>query len=254
VFLAVVMVGAAGGTCWAVFFRTVGSPVSLSQALRLYRRDSATSGSTPVPAFTHDVLAPGVYAYATDGGEGLNLVGMSRSFPATSDMVVTAHGSCATVRWVPLSQHTETTVVCAAADHSLAVSQMVTDEAIAGATTTTTIDCPSTTYLVPPIAMPTVQSTSTCHQVSPAEGVTATGLVLGQSPLMVGRQRIDTLHVRLSLVFTGTDSGTSPLDFWISTDRGLIVREEEAAHITQGSVHYTEQMDTRLTDLTPVGG
>ena len=53
---------------------------------------------------------PGVYTYATEGGEGLNLLGVQRSFPSSSSMVVT-DGTCATVSWVPIEQHTENTTV-----------------------------------------------------------------------------------------------------------------------------------------------
>jgi hypothetical protein len=259
-FLAFLMVGTAGGTCWAVFFRTVASPVSLGQALRLYRRDHGATSTSPLAS---RVMTSGVFSYATTGGEGLNLVGMSRSFPDRTDMVVTNSSgsgsgsgsgvSCSTVQWVPLVQHTETTSICQSEDHSLAVSELISHEVIGGSTTTTVITCPATAYLVPPIDMPGVQWSAACHQVNPPENVQLAGVVVGSGPLEVRGQAVSTLHVRLSFAFAGIDHGTSPDDFWISTGRGLIVREQEVAHITDEGVHYTEQMDTRLTSLAPTG-
>jgi hypothetical protein len=47
------------------------------------------------------------------------------------------------------------------------------------------------------------------------------------------------------------DQGAAIADFWISTTRGLVVRETEQVAVTQAGVHYAEHMDTRLTSLTP---
>jgi len=250
-FLAFLVVGSAGGTAWAVFFRTVASPVSLREALRLYHRENASRALGGFKA----VLSPGVFSYETSGGESLNLLGVSRSFPSRTSMVVAAaSNACSAVDWVPIAQHTETTSICAAAHHSLVMKTLVTHEAISGTTTTAMISCPSTMYLVPPIDMPGVQWTATCHEDTPANTVSVSGRVLGTGPLTVGGQIVPTLHVRLMLAFSGTDQGTNPIDFWVSTSRGLIVREQEAVHIAQGGVHYTETMDSRLVSVTPAAG
>ena len=253
--LALLMVLAAGGTCWAVFFRTVASPVSLRAALRIYRRDHVGGPTSTAAPSGPAVLTPGVYPYATSGSEGLNLMGVSRFFPARTAMVVTSGPgrSCSTVDWVPLVQHTESTTVCRSVDHSLAVSALTEYETIGGSTTTTVVTCPSSTYFIPPIDLPGVHWTALCHQVSPAENVTVSGQVVGLAPMDVGGTTVSALHVRLTFTFAGVDQGTSPADFWISTARGLVVRERETAHITQDGVHYTELMDSRLTSVTPAG-
>jgi hypothetical protein len=251
--LVLLIVSTAGGTAWAVFFRTVASPVSLRAALRLYRhdQDSGFSGVASLGNLSR-LLAAGVYTYRTSGGESLSLLGQSRSFPARTDMVVSDRpGSCSSVSWVPLTQHTEVTTACPAADHAFSVSQLVTDEVISGTSTTTIIDCPTTTYLVPPIAFPGVRWTASCTQSGPSGTVAVDGLVVGEEPVEVAGQSIPTLHVRLTLRFAGVDVGTSPTDFWISTAQGLIVRERESTTVTQQGVHYTEQMDSTLSSLTP---
>ena len=58
-------------------------------------------------------------------------------------------------------------------------------------------------------------------------------------------------HVRLNFTFTGTEHGTNPIDFWIVPSSGLIVQERELVGVTQGGVHYTENMDATLTRLDP---
>ena len=116
--LALVIVSCAGGTAWALVFRTVSSPVGLREALRMYRREQT---GKMMASLRNRLPAPGVYTYRTSGGESLNLVGVARSFPSSTSMIV-ADGRCATVSWVPITQHTEATTVCNApergADHS----------------------------------------------------------------------------------------------------------------------------------------
>jgi hypothetical protein len=253
-FLAVVVIGTAGGTCWAVFFRTVASPVSLRDALRTYRRDQVAATGALGPGGRIQPMLSGVFRYRTTGGEGLSLLGVSRSFPTKTDMVVTnAVDGCNVVDWLPIVEHTESTTLCPGIDHSLTATSFVTHEQISGTTTTTVVDCPSTTYVVPPIAAVGVQWSATCHQVSPAEPVVVHGLVVAGGPLDVGGQSVPTVHVRLTLSFSGIESGTAPTDLWISTTRGLVVREQELASVTQAGVHYREKMSTELTSLAPAG-
>jgi hypothetical protein len=244
-FLAIVVIGTAGGTCWAVFFRTVASPVSLKDALKMYRHESTASDS---PA---SVLAPGVYAYTTTGGEQLSLPGADRSFPSATDMVVSGSGSCSTVEWVPLVQHTESTTVCSAANHALDVTRFVTYEQISGTTATTVVTCPAGTYFIPPNATTGTRWTTTCHQVSPSEPVEVQGQVVGTPTLVIGGQSVSTVHVVLNLIYRGTDSGPAPSQFWVDTARREVVREEERATISQGGINYAEEMTTLLDSLVP---
>ena len=117
--LALVIVSSAGGTAWALVFRTVSSPVGLREALRMYRREQT---GKVMATLRNRLPAPGVYTYRTSGGEGLNLMGVQRSFPSTTSMIV-ADGRCATVSWVPITQHTESTTVCDGPDGALTVPQ-----------------------------------------------------------------------------------------------------------------------------------
>lgn len=146
--LALIMVSCAGGTAWALVFRTVSSPVGLREALRMYRKEQT---GKMLSSLRNRLPAPGVYTYSTTGGESLNLVGVARSFPSSTSMIV-ADNRCATVSWVPITQHTEATTFCTAANGALTVPKLVTDESIAGSTSTSTINCPASTYLLPPAA------------------------------------------------------------------------------------------------------
>lgn len=245
--LALIMVTFAGGTAWALVFRTVSSPVGLREALRMYRREQT---GKVLATLRNRLPAPGVYTYRTSGGEGLNLVGMTRSFPSSTSMIV-ADGRCAIVSWVPILQHTEKTTVCNAPNGALTIPKLVTDESIAGSTTTSTITCPATAYLVPPAARPGQRWGVTCSLASPSEKVAMTGEALGRSTMVISGQSVPVMHARVTLDFDGAERGTNPTDFWFVPDTGLIVREHETVGVTQGSVRYSETMDATLTGLSP---
>ncbi|HEY1826927.1 MAG TPA: hypothetical protein VGF87_02850 [Acidimicrobiales bacterium] len=251
-FLTIVVIGTAGGTCWAVFFRTVATPVSLRDALRLYRNGQPAQPALTAVDHAAPLLTPGVFSYRTKGGEALSLPGANRNFPADTQVVVDppAHG-CSTMDWVPIAQHSELTTVCPVAHHSMAVTALVTHEQISDTDTTTTIDCPATAYLLPPIPLPGAHWSAVCHQSGSAENVALTGQVLSDQPMTIAGQSVPAIHVRLDLAFNGIEQGTSPIDFWVSAAKGILLREQESALITQSGVHYTETMDAVLSSLTP---
>jgi hypothetical protein len=245
--LAFVIISSAGGTAWALVFRTVSSPVGLREALRIYRREQTDKVLTTL---RNHLPAPGVYTYRTEGGEGLSLMGMTRSFPSTTAMIV-ADGRCATVSWVPITQHTEATTVCAAAAGARVVPRLVTTESIAGSNTTSTIDCPATAYLLPPDATAGLRWAATCSLQSPAEKVTLAGEALGRSTMTVGGHAVTVEHTRFTMTFDGSEAGTNPTDFWIVPSSGLIVQEKEKVDATSGGVSYSENMTATLVGLRP---
>jgi hypothetical protein len=245
--LALIIVSCAGGTAWALMFRTVSSPVGLREALRMYRREQT---GKVLATLRNRLPAPGVYTYRTSGGEGLNLVGMTRSFPSSTSMIV-ADGRCATISWVPILQHTEATTVCSAPNGALTIPKLVTDESIAGSTTKSTITCPPTAYLIPPAASPGQRWGVTCSLASPSEKIALTGQAFGQSIMMIGGESVSVMHARVTLDFNGIEHGTNPTDYWIDPVTGLIVRERETVGVTQGSVRYSETMDATLKGLSP---
>ncbi|HSZ36623.1 MAG TPA: hypothetical protein VK773_05995 [Acidimicrobiales bacterium] len=245
--LAFVIIGSAGGTAWALVFRTASSPVGLREALRIYRREQTEK----VLQTLRDHLPPGVYTYRTTGGENLSLPGMGRSFPPRTAMIVTG-GSCAAISWVPLTQHSETLTECAGPGGAFAVPRLVTHESIAGTDTTSVVTCPATAYLLPPDAVPGHKWAATCALKSPAETVTLAGQVLGQSTMSVAGHSVTVEHTRFTLTFDGSEAGTNPTDFWIVPTSGLVVQEREDVDVTSGGVHYGENMLSRLSSLSPL--
>jgi hypothetical protein len=246
--VAVLVVAVAAGV-WVIFLRSPGTQLDLRQALRLYRQEERAGDP---PGNVH-LPPPGVYRYQTSGNETLSIAGISRTFPNTSNAIVT-DASCATVKWEPFVQHVEGQVECPAAHGALILVSLPSSEQIAGITTNMVITCPPGTYLVPPDATVGEDWSTTCHGSGQVDALK--GTVVGFSSVKVGGKSVPSVHTRLAMSISGSESGTSPTDYWVSSTNGMILRERESVNVFQsagplGSVHYTEQMAISLQSLTP---
>jgi len=234
---------------WFFEIRSPGTSVDLRQALRLYRENQRSELTG-----TGDLPTPGVYQYRTSGGEQLSVGGISRGFPAKTDMIVTDAG-CVTMKWEPLVQHMEGLVACPGDNGALSLTSALSYEQIAGTETTSVIRCPAGMYFVPPHPTVGERWRTTCH--SPGQNVVFTGSVVGLTSVDVGGQMVPALHTRITLLFSGAQSGTNPNNYWVSLSNGLILRQSETVDVSQkagplGSVRYTEQMAITLASTSPV--
>ncbi|HXW39084.1 MAG TPA: hypothetical protein VEJ44_05270 [Acidimicrobiales bacterium] len=235
---------------WFFLLRSSGTQIDLRQALRLYRegqRGAAGAAGRGLPA-------PGVYRYRTSGGERLSLAGISRSFPAASNLVVT-DGTCSSMNWVPLEQHTEGIEVCRQPNGALTMAQASSVESIAGVSTSQVVHCSSTAYFIPPDPRAGERWFGVCH--GPGQVDKVTGEVIGLTTVTVHGQRLPALHTRIDTSVSGAEKGTDPTDYWVSPETGLILRQRESASVSQqvgplGSVHYTEVMAISMSSLSPV--
>ena len=94
-----------------------------------------------------------------------------------------------------------------------------------------------------------------CHATG--QRVAFSGRVIGTSSINVGGRNLPALHTRLTLSFSGSESGANPTDYWVSIQDGLILRQRETVAVAQqagplGSVHYSEQMAIALASVTPI--
>ena len=244
-----VLIAAVAVGVWFFLIRDPTTPVNLRQALRLYRQDEHPGQA----ANAAELPAPGVYRYQTTGDEQLSFGGISRHFPTATNMIVT-EDHCATEKWEPFEQHMEGLVECPLKSGAYGITTTLSYEAIAGTQTTDVINCPSDTYLVPPDARAGQRWHTVCH--SSGLKVVASGLVIGKSSVNVGGHAVPATHTRLTLTFSGAESGTNPNDYWVSTKNGLILSQRETVNVSQqagplGSVRYSEQMAINIASATP---
>jgi len=234
---------------WFVALRSPGSQIDMRQALRIYRQDQRSvraPGGVRLPQ-------SGVYRYRTSGYEKLSFGGISRTFPPTSEMIVTDSG-CSTMRWEPLQQHMEGVTVCPLDEGAFAVKSSFSYEQIAGIGDVNVIGCPATTYFVPPDPRPGLRWHATCHATG--QTLRLSGQIIGPSSVQVGDLDVPALHTRLTFAISGAESGTNPSDYWISLSTGLILRERESVDVSQrtgplGSIRYLEQMAISVASQAP---
>jgi hypothetical protein len=243
--LAVLVVLALGGL-WFFVLRSAGTPIDLRQALLQYRQLQRTD-----PGLSTGLPRSGVYGYLTSGGEQLSVGGIARSFPPTSQMVVT-DARCATVLWEPFEEHQEQMVLCPSPGSALTMTSALTREELAGLQTTDRIRCGTGAYVVPPPSTGP-RWHATCHGSNQA--IAFDGRLLGSGPMVIDGRHEEAIHTRVTLTFTGTQVGTNPTDYWISVDDGLILREQETVDIAQqagalGAVQFDEHMAISLLSTT----
>lgn len=232
---------------WFFVLRSSGTQIDLRQALRLYREDErAAADTTGLPE-------PGVYRYRTSGDEQLSLAGIGRSFPSSSELVVT-DGGCSSMDWVPLVQHTEGIVLCREPDGGLTMTEATSVETIAGVHASSVMKCPATAYYIPPDPRPGERWSAVCH--APGQTDRLTGQVVGAGVVTVDGRSMPALHTRVDTAVSGDESGTDPTDYWVSPTTGLIYREQEEVSVSQsagplGAVHYQERMAIAMSSLAP---
>ncbi len=247
--VAVVIAAVAAGA-WFFMLRSPTTQIDLRQALRLYRQDqdSAAAGSSD------KLPASGVYRYQTSGVERLSVGDITRNFPAFTNLIVT-DARCSTMRWEPFEEHVEGLVTCPSPNGSMSITSVPSYEQIAGTQTTTVLQCPPGTYLLPPEPVAGEQWQTTCHAAG--QTVVVTGQVVGTAMVDVGRIQMPAVHTRLSMALSGSESGTNPNDYWLSASTGLILRQSETVEVSQqagplGSVHYEEHMSIELASIHPM--
>jgi hypothetical protein len=247
--MAALAVAVAAGV-WFFILRSPTTPIDLRQALRLYRQ---AQGSGPVDDGSN-LTPPGVYRYRTSGAEHLSAGDITRPFPASTTMIVT-DAKCTNSRWEPFEQHVEGLVACPSPLGGLSITSVPSYEEIAGTQTNTVVECPVGTFLLPPNQVVGERWQTTCHTTG--QTVLVTGQVVGRGLLDVGETVVPAVHTRLTLSYSGSDSGSNPNDYWLSASTGLILRQDETVDMSQqagplGSVHYDEHMAVELTSIDPM--
>ena len=82
-----------------------------------------------------------------------------------------------------------------------------------------------------------------------------TASVIGYEPITIAGTTVNTIHVHVDVALTGTSQGTSPADYWFTTDGSRLVKNTGSVDSTQsgpfGTVHYNEVYALQLVSLQP---
>ena len=128
--------------------------------------------------------------------------------------MIVADGRCATVSWVPITQHTEATTVCSGPDGALTIPEAGhrrvhrrldhhVDDRLPG------VDLPASRRR----SRPGQRWAATCTLVSPAEKIRPDRAGVGpRRPWWWAGTPVSVEHARVTLTFMGSEHGTNPTD------------------------------------------
>jgi hypothetical protein len=221
------IVAVLGAGVLAVIDRTRTHPVSVADAVDSFRAEEVAAAET-----APELPAPGVYVYATTGGEQLSLPGTRHDYPAETTIIVT-HDECGwRERWSPLEERWDERVLCPGGSPS----HYVVHHEFLGQVDERSFVC----------------ADDACSDGAVTSERTVT--VVGRETLVVDDAEVEAEHVRVDEITSGDSVGPVESHWW-RTDDGLLVRHTTVVEMTSqtvvGEVDYDEEITLELLSLEP---
>jgi hypothetical protein len=246
----VVLVG--GGIAYLLLSDTA-TPVDVDEAVDRYRDDGSGSTSTTTTVAGRELPAEGVYVYATEGQEAIDILGGStHTYPAQTTVTI-RHTECGLQqRWAPLQERWDDEEVCVS-DAGRERQGIRTHHEFFGFTDDQHFECEPGYVLHP--ADPEVGETWTTSCRSGDTLLTGTAEVVALETRTVDGESIATVHVRVTEEASGGDQGPSRDDYWLRASDGLLIERSSSVETRSdspvGTATYTERFTLRLTSLSP---
>lgn len=216
-----------------------------------------SSGAAPAPGRTTSTsptatqVPPGVlgtFSYATTGYEETSFPGTHRDFPRTSTITNKREGCGVASTWKPIPEHVQKQVLCPAGN-AIKVTAYQTTISFYGQSSGENFTCTGPSYVYKPDVKAGDTWKYTCKSADAVAKQTAH--VIGYQTIDVGGTAVRTLHVHLATTLTGGASGTSAQDYWIATNKPVLVKEKGTVVANQGNVRYDERYSLALKSLSP---
>jgi hypothetical protein len=251
---AVGAVAVAGGVGY-LLLRDTTTPVDVEDAVDRFREgdENSSASTTLVDGAGGELPAPGVYVYATDGQDSIDLLGGStHTYPAETTLTIT-HTECGVrQRWQPLEERWDDEEVCASA---VGRERRTLDahHEFFGIADDQAFRCEAGYLLLPTDPDPGATWSTSCR--SDDTVLTGTGEVVGIEPREVDGEEIETVHVRVEEESTGANVGPSRDEYWFRVGDGLLIERVSSVATRSdsavGAAAYAERFTLRLTSLTP---
>jgi len=232
--------------------RSVGSQPTASRAPSPGSKAApGKSAPLPSPAPKGALPAPGVYVYATAGGEHVDVLGgASHQYPPETTITVSAFDCGVNSRWDALKERWDEQRTCLTAAGEVLRSVTQYHEFFGrGDRRDYTCEGP---------ARPAADAPGrawTMHCTNPTSTVTINNTVVGIETVVVGGRAVETVHMRSASTVAGSVRGTSTYEVWAARSNGLVVRRigtvDTDADSPLGKAHYTERYEIRLESLDP---
>jgi hypothetical protein len=253
--VAVVLLALAAYVAWQLATRESTAPVTIRQALARFRAAGSAAAKLP-PALRGHAPTPGVYVYATRGGERTKApLGTRRhTYAARTTITVTASGCGLRMRWDALATRYDALQACPGPAGGWRLGSTSERHEFFGHDDRRTYRCAAASTYLPALLAPGAQWTTRCA----IAGTTTedADLVLGHRTLTVAGRRVATLLVRTRTRVSGDTVGTGVTLTWLAPRSGLVVRRLVANASTTdtfvGDVEYMEHYTLALTSLRPL--
>ncbi len=224
------------------------TPVGVDHALADFNAE--VSGGSVASILAAALPEPGVYTYATSGGDGVDALGGGEHvYPDVTTLTVTAASCGVSQLWVAAVERSDEVLTCAVGGGVETVA-FTAFHRFFGVDDRESHLC---TGEPRPLRAPAGTTwTTTCVR----EGETAvwTGEVLEPGRLVVGDEPVDVEHVVVT-IDNGDPDDSQRTETWYRAGTDLVVRRVVDNATVEGSpigvVHYTEHYEIALTGLTP---
>lgn len=255
----------------AVFFRADLVRARLAAAAVLVVAGAALIGATrttPETAAAADAVArfreqapasppagagppPGVYRYATTGGERIDfLLGEEHAYPAETTVTVLTAACGHSERWDALDERWDGRVLCRTAG-GLTLPEYRETHRFAGTTHRRHYVCDPGALTEPADLAAGATWTFGCTSDDTTERWR--GTLVGRETLVVDGAPVETTHVAFTTVVDGHTAGTAEKEYWRRAD-GLLVRARIADRSVTDElvdVGYDERYEIALASLDP---
>jgi hypothetical protein len=241
------VIGLGGGALF-VQLRSKTTVITVDESLARFREGVGAS-----PAAVAGLPAPGVYVYATEGGDEITVLGGSHhTYPAETTVTVTPEGCGVRMRWSALGERWEEWLLCLDGPR-LEIRSITTYHQFFGKSDHREYFCGDDSLYRPVTDAAGTAWTSRCAAAD-ATG-TGSGTVVGVEFLSVGGRRTRALHVEIRTSFEGSTLGTREQDLWMVADTGLpiilISRDDLETDSALGRTDYGEAYRMELRSLDP---
>ncbi len=207
--------------------------------------------ATPQARAAQSDVEPGVYDYATEGYEQIDVGGARHDYP-TDSAVTYRRGGCGTVDvWQPLEGRVSTNTLCRGA-RGIEPRQSVQRREFYGQSETQDLVCSPGLALVPSRPVPGSTQRGECRSDDTLLRLTVR--VIDANPAVVGGTRTQAVHLRVTGTLTGSTRGTTDREEWF-TPAGLLLRvvaiSDTDRDTAGGVVNYKESYRLALKSLRP---
>ena len=207
----------------------------------------------PAPVARSDEANPeGVYAYATSGGEDVDLLGGSRhDYPAETTVSYRRTACGVQTHWQPLEERYSTDDLCRTSAGG-ELRRAFERHTFFGQSEDEDLACGKGLVLLPANPRPGQVSTGTCR--SDDTSVALRIEVHELTRMTVDDRSVEVVHLLVHGQLTGSARGVTKREEWI-TRSGLLVRVVAVVNSDRdtpaGTAHYVEQYELKLRSLDP---